>query len=73
MSKGNGRRFTGMGNGMDNFHGTCNGGSRKTHEENMFDPDKNQNKPSSNEFKASNNTNNPQLNSLIRNFKKRMK
>ncbi|MDD4780900.1 MAG: hypothetical protein PHT02_09940 [Tissierellia bacterium] len=73
MSKGNGRRFMGKGNGMDNFNGTCNGGSAKTHEENLFDPGKNQNKPSSNEFKASNNTYNKQLNSLIRDFKKKTK
>lgn len=71
MSKGNGRKFRGMGNGLDNFNGRANGVT-KSMEERMVDNNTYPRKPSSLETKAPN-YKYPETNTDIKEFKNKIK
>jgi hypothetical protein len=75
LSKGNGRRNSnGKGNGMDKFHGTCNGVTSSTNSQVESADYSNQSKANSIDTKASNfQYNKNQSNSSIKAFKNKIK
>ncbi|MBP1927371.1 putative ATP-binding protein involved in virulence [Sedimentibacter acidaminivorans] len=73
MSKGNGRRNNGQGNGQDKFKGTCNGVSSSKNFEDELESYSNQSKPNSLESKAANFKYNYPSNKSIKEFKNKIK
>lgn len=72
MSKGNGRKNKGMGNGMDNFKGTSNG-VFTTIEDRLNDANSYPRKPNSLDSKAGNFKYNNPTNKSIKEFKNEIK